>query len=94
MPQSLVMAVGAGIGLFIAFIGLCEYLTFFGLLSCTLRHTIRTVGPWMSGLRAAGRLTAGIMFRAAWFLTCFGMHHSSRAVKQSFLHYMTTAALT
>lgn len=24
MPQSLVMAVGAGIGLFIAFIGLCE----------------------------------------------------------------------
>jgi xanthine/uracil/vitamin C permease (AzgA family) len=26
MPQSLVMAVGAGIGLFIAFIGLCEQL--------------------------------------------------------------------
>lgn len=26
MPQSLVMAVGAGIGLFIAFIGLCELL--------------------------------------------------------------------
>lgn len=26
MPQSLVMATGAGIGLFIAFIGLCEYL--------------------------------------------------------------------
>jgi AGZA family xanthine/uracil permease-like MFS transporter len=25
MPQSLVMAVGAGIGLFIAFIGLCEF---------------------------------------------------------------------
>ena len=30
MPQSLVMAVGAGIGLFIAFIGLCKCLSLWG----------------------------------------------------------------
>lgn len=55
MPQSLVMAVGAGIGLFIAFIGLCELSTF-----CEIQP-IYSSGEASNGLGVIGGNTVNLV---------------------------------